>query len=87
MEKCQSREVCADCGKDLRRVFAAPKAQVFESFYDPTYECHITSAKQESRLMKEHGHINANDAPFKKKYKEQIKKARWKAGKTKSYAV
>lgn len=71
------RETCGVCRKVLRRVFTVPVAQTFTPFFDPTYKRQITSRRQDERLMKAHGHIDAHDI-YRKKYKEQIKRAKWK---------
>ena len=65
------------CDGDLERVYALQRTPEFKSFYDPTYGCEITSRSQEKRLMKQHGHIEANGL-FAQKYAAQIKEARWK---------
>lgn len=71
-------EKCPVCNSTLERVFRLANALTFQPFFDPTYNREITSARQEKRLMREHGHINGSEV-FGKKYEGQVKHARWKA--------
>jgi hypothetical protein len=69
----------------MERRISAPAIHSFKAFYDPTYGCVISSSRQEKRLMKEHGHIDARDTHMRSKYEHQIKEARRKKRKTKYY--
>lgn len=70
-------EACEACGQEMERVYSFSRAPEFKPFYDEQYQTVITSAGQEKRLMKQHGHIDAHDL-LSKKYSAQIKNAKWK---------
>ena len=71
------RESCALCGRPLRRIYSLQAPPNFNAYYEPLYKTTITSASQERKLMRRHGHVDGE--PFRKKYSAHIKNAARKA--------
>ena len=62
---------CPDCGATCERIYSFQRQKEFFEYYDEQYKTTISSGKQEKSLMKQHGHIYAQETPAYEKFKHQ----------------
>lgn len=70
--------LCPDCYATCERLYTIGTKKEFFSYQDEQYGCEITSGKQEKRLMKSHGHVDARETPQYEKFRSQRNTARRK---------
>lgn len=73
MANVSREEACpSGCGQ-MGRIYSFGRTKEFETFYDEQYKCTISSARQEARLMRAHGHIDARDTPQRERFRDKIR--------------
>ena len=75
VKDCSKPEQCAVCKSTLQRIYSFERTPEFVEFYDDQYKTNISSARQEAKLMKAHGHIHAQDNDnMRKKFAYDLKR-------------
>ena len=78
MQEAGNPYICPDCQSVCERIYSFQRTKEFMAYQDAQYGCEITSAKQEKRLMKKHGHVYTRETPAYDKFREQRRLARKK---------
>ena len=72
--ECATDEHCEKCNSKMARLYGFQRRPEFWEYFDEQYQKPITSARQEEKEMRKHGHIYAADTGMRERFRDDIKR-------------